>query len=161
MATLQTWRFVFAAYESVFDLIFKANMTTQQDAYWDSLEDFTVGHLIEVVLNKYKILLETDKWDTSLEKNLNIISFIAEVHVLNQRELIIEFLFDTPPHHSEQTPNIKQSIWTTRGSYQGSLLSSFLSNFCQWSKFQWKQTEQYAQAYERPESYRTSNQVER
>lgn len=82
-----------------------------------------------MVLNKYKILLETDKWDTSLEKNLNIISFIAEVHVLNQRELNIEFLFDTPPHHSEQTHNIKQSIWTTRGSYQGYLPSSFLSNF--------------------------------
>jgi hypothetical protein len=72
-----------------------------------------------VVLNKYKNFLETDKWDTSLEKDSNIISFIAEVHVLNQRELIFEFLFDTPPHHSEQTHNIKQSILDNKGKLSG------------------------------------------
>ena len=67
--------------------VFKAYMTTQQDAYVDSWKDFTEDRLTEVALNKYKILIESDKWNAPSDQDTKIIALTAEIHALKLREV--------------------------------------------------------------------------
>ena len=48
---------LFMALNCVNDSIIQANMTTQQNAYIDGHNDLTEDCLMEVALNKYKILI--------------------------------------------------------------------------------------------------------
>ena len=73
---------LFMAYDCVPDPIFKTYMTTQQDAYVDSREDFTDDRLMEVALNKYKILVESEKWNAPSDQDTKIIALTAEIHAL-------------------------------------------------------------------------------
>ena len=75
---------LFVAYECVVDSIFQAYMTTQQDAYVDGREDFTEGRLMEVALNKYKILIEADKWNAPSAQDSKIVVLTAEINALKQ-----------------------------------------------------------------------------
>ena len=75
---------LFLAYDCVPDPVFKAYMTTQQDAYVDSREDFSEDRLMEVALNKFRILVESDRWNTPSEQESKIIALTAEIHALKQ-----------------------------------------------------------------------------
>ena len=67
--------------------VFKAYMTTQQDAYVDSWKDFTEDRLTEVALNKYKILIESDKWNVPSDQDTKIIVLSAEIYELKMRDI--------------------------------------------------------------------------
>ena len=54
---------LFVAYKCVKDSAFQTYMTTQQDAYEDGSDDFTEDGLMEIALNKYKVLIESNKWN--------------------------------------------------------------------------------------------------
>jgi hypothetical protein len=57
---------LFVAYECVNNPTFQTYMTAMQGAYEDDSKDFTEDQLMEVPLNKYKILIESNKWNTSM-----------------------------------------------------------------------------------------------
>ena len=63
---------IFSAYHSVKDSVFKAYMTTQQDAYVDGKVDLTKEKLMELALNKYNILLESEKWNAPSDQDTQI-----------------------------------------------------------------------------------------
>ena len=50
---------LFIAYDTVIDPVFKTYMTNHQDAYVDSKVNFTEDELMEVAVNKYKVLVES------------------------------------------------------------------------------------------------------
>ena len=77
---------IFTAYEIVKDPVFKAYMTTQQDAYVDGKVDITEDELMELALNKYKILLESEKWNAPSDQDSQIIALTAEIDALKHRE---------------------------------------------------------------------------
>jgi hypothetical protein len=43
---------------------------------------------MEVVLNKYKILIESDKWNAPSDQDTKIIALSADIHELKPREVI-------------------------------------------------------------------------
>jgi len=54
---------LFLAYLSVDDKTFHAYVTKQQDDYNDNVRDFNVQSLMDLALNKYKTLVEAEKWE--------------------------------------------------------------------------------------------------
>ena len=60
---------------------------TQQDVYVGSQEEFTEDTLMEGVLSKYKILIESDKWNAPSDQDTKIIALTAEIHALKLREV--------------------------------------------------------------------------
>ena len=77
---------IFSAYHSVKDSVFKAYMTTQQDAYVDGKVDLTKEKLMELALNKYNILLESEKWNAPSDQDTQTIALTAEIDAHKQRE---------------------------------------------------------------------------
>ena len=57
-------------------------MTAQQNAYEDGSKEFTEDQLIEVALNKYKVLMESDKWNTPSEQDSKFVALTAEIDAL-------------------------------------------------------------------------------
>ena len=70
------------------DPVFKVYMTTQQDAYVDGKIDITEDKLMELALNKYKILLESEKWNALSDQDSQIIALTAEIDSLCLRASI-------------------------------------------------------------------------
>ena len=77
---------IFTAYDSIKDPVFKVYMTTQQDAYVDGKVDLTEDEFMELALNKYKILLESEKWNAPSDQNTQIFALTAEIDALKLRE---------------------------------------------------------------------------
>ena len=73
---------LFVAYEGVQDSAFQTYMTAQQNAYEDGSKEFTEDQLMEVALNKYKVLMESDKWNTPSEQDSKIVALTAEIDAL-------------------------------------------------------------------------------
>ena len=73
---------LFVAYEGVQDSAFQTYMTAQQNAYEDGSKEFTEDQLMEVALNKYKVLMESDKWNTLSEQDSKIVALMAEIDAL-------------------------------------------------------------------------------
>ena len=76
---------LFVAYECVEDSAFQTYMTTQQDAYEDGSKDFTKDGLMEIVLNKYKVLIESNKWNTPSAQDSKIVALTAEIDALKMQ----------------------------------------------------------------------------
>ena len=95
---------LFVAYECVEDSIFQAYMTTQQDAYVDGREDFTEDRLMEVALNKYKILIEADKWNVPSAQDTKIVALTAEINALKQQGA-------TPANNPNQSKGRADNAW--------------------------------------------------
>lgn len=54
---------LFTAYDAVEDKVFHDYMVGQQDQYNDRCIDFDVDSLMDLALNKYKMLIESSKWN--------------------------------------------------------------------------------------------------
>jgi hypothetical protein len=52
--------------------MFKAYMITLDDAYLNSQEDFTEDRIMEVALNKYKILIDSNKLNATSDQDTKI-----------------------------------------------------------------------------------------
>ena len=73
---------LFVAYKGVQDSAFQTYMTAQQNAYEDGSKEFTEDQLMEVALNKDKVLMESDKWNTLLEQDSKIVALTAKIDTL-------------------------------------------------------------------------------
>ena len=74
---------LFVAYKGVQESAFKSYMTAQQNAYEDhGSKEFTEDQLMEVALNKCKVLMESDKWNTLLEQDSKIVALTAKIDTL-------------------------------------------------------------------------------
>ena len=73
---------LFVAYEGIQDSVFQTYMTVQQNAYEDGSKEFTEDQLMEVALNKDKVLMESDKWNTLLEQDSKIVALTAKIDTL-------------------------------------------------------------------------------
>jgi hypothetical protein len=73
------------AYKGVQDSVFQTYMTVQQNAYDNGSKEFTEDQLMEVALNKYKVLMESDNWNTLSEQDSKIIALMAEIDALKQQ----------------------------------------------------------------------------
>ena len=60
---------LFTAYEAVEDKVFHDYMIGQQDQYHDGQVDFDVDSLMDLALNKYKMLVESKKWNLPSAKD--------------------------------------------------------------------------------------------
>ena len=76
---------LFAAYLADIDPVFKAYMTNHPDTYGESKVNFTMDKLMEVVVNKYKILLESETWNAPSAHVSQIIALTGEINVLKER----------------------------------------------------------------------------
>ena len=77
---------LFIAYDSVPDPVFNAYMTNLQDAYMDSKADDTDEKLMEIAINKYKILMELETWNAPTAHDSQIIALTAEIDALKKKE---------------------------------------------------------------------------
>ena len=75
---------LFIAYNIVPDPVFKAYMTNHQDAYMDSKADYTEDKLMEITINKYKILMEAETWNAPTAQDSQIIALTAEIDALKK-----------------------------------------------------------------------------
>ena len=73
---------LFVAYEGVQDSAFQTYMTAQQNAYEDGSKDFTEDQLMEVALNKYKVLMELDKWNTPSAQDSKMVALTTKIDAL-------------------------------------------------------------------------------
>ena len=73
---------LFVAYKGVQDSAFQTYMTAQQNTYEDGSKEFTEDQLMEVALNKCKVLMESDKWNTPSEQDSKIVALTAEIDAL-------------------------------------------------------------------------------
>ena len=76
---------LFVAYKGVQDSAFQTYMTAQQNAYEDGSKDFTEDQLMEVALNKYKVLMESDKWNTPSVQDSKIVALTAKIDALKMQ----------------------------------------------------------------------------
>jgi len=63
---------LFTAYEAVEDKVFHDYMIGQQDQYHDGRVDFDVDSLMDLALNKYKMLVESKKWNLPSAKDAKL-----------------------------------------------------------------------------------------
>ena len=73
---------MFQAYKCISDSIIQAYMTTQQDAYVDGHMEFTDDQLMEIALNKYKILFESSKWNKPSALEPKTVTLSEEMYAL-------------------------------------------------------------------------------
>ena len=77
---------LFIAYGLVPGPVFKAYMTNHQDAYMDSKADYTDEKLMEIAINKHKMLMESETWNAPTAHDSQIIALTAEIDALKKKE---------------------------------------------------------------------------
>jgi hypothetical protein len=77
---------LFVAYKGIQDSAFQTYMTAHQNAYEDGSKDFTEDQLMEVALNKYKVLMESDKWNTPSAQDSKIVALTAKINALKLQD---------------------------------------------------------------------------
>ena len=85
---------LFTAYEAVEDKVFHDYMVGQQDQYHDGRVDFCVDSLMDLALNKFKMLVESKRWnlpsvqDAKLEAQ--IVAFTAKLEYFKANKSLKE-----------------------------------------------------------------------
>ena len=73
------------AYNFVSSSTFNVYMKTQQDAYVDCKQEITEDRLMDMALNKYQNLIESENWKVSSVQDSQIFALTAEIDTLKQK----------------------------------------------------------------------------
>ena len=74
------------AYNTVIDPVFKAYMTNHLDTSVVSKVIFTKEEIMEVVVNKFQILMELEMWNAPSAHDSQIIALTTEVYILKRKK---------------------------------------------------------------------------
>ena len=110
---------LFTAYEAVEDKVFHDYMVGQQDQYHDGRVDFCVDSLMDLALNKFKMLVESKRWnlpsvqDAKLEAQ--IVALTAKLEYFKANKSLKEWAWKlVPPKEDDpktKTVDTKEYHW--------------------------------------------------
>ena len=95
---------LFIAYDKVIDFVNRAYLTNHQDGYVDSMANFTEDGLMEVAVNKYKISIKVETWNTPSAHDSQINTLTAEIDAINNNESKT-----TPYENKKKTSNCQNN----------------------------------------------------
>ena len=104
---------LFIAYGLVPGPVFKAYMTNHQDAYMDSKADYTDEKLMEIAINKHKMLMESETWNAPTAHSSQIIVLTAEIDALKKKES------KPTQYNNKKSPKSQQIVAATKPTLLG------------------------------------------